>query len=339
MSEEITFARMRVKPADFVVEEIPSFDPSGEGEHLLLTIRKNGVTTQQVVAILAKWARIPLMGVGYAGIKDKHGITTQRFSVHLPKKVATDTAELNSDSVEVIDAQWHAKKLPRGAILGNAFVITLRDVEGDRNEIEQRLQRVANEGFPNVFGAQRFGRGDNVAQALQMFRGKRVDRNLRSILLSAARSEIFNRIVQARMARGLYGTIHDGDVLMLEGTKSIFGPITVDDELSERFNERDVIPTGPLWGGGALRSSGDIAVLEEATVNDDPELAELAEGLIKAGMKQERRAITANAENLKWTWLDATTLRLNFNLVPGAYATAMLAELGNVVDVKRGSAV
>lgn len=335
----INHAKMRVEPADFVVEEIPSFDAGGEGEHLMLTIRKQRVTTQQVVSTLAKWARIAPMGVGYAGIKDKHGITTQRFTVHLPKKVAPDTNELNSDNIEVVDAVWHSRKLPRGVIIGNAFVITLREVEGDKEAIEERLEDIQRNGFPNVFGEQRFGRGDNVALALQMFRGKRVDRNLRSILLSAARSEIFNRIVQARTARGLYGTIQDGDVLMLEGTKSIFGPITVDDELTKRFEELDVVPTAPLWGEGELRSACEIKHLEESTVNDDAELTELAKGLIKARMKQERRAITAKANNLKWTWLDDTTLRLHFDLVPGAYATAMLSQLGKIEDVKRANAV
>ena len=81
-------ARIRTTPDDFQVDELPAFEASGEGEHLLLHIRKRGANTVHVAKVLAKWAGLPEMAVSYAGMKDRHAVTTQRFSVHLPKRVA-----------------------------------------------------------------------------------------------------------------------------------------------------------------------------------------------------------------------------------------------------------
>ena len=335
MGPSVLTARLRVEPADFVVEEIPSFDASGAGEHLLLTVRKQGLTTADVAAMLSKWARVPLQGVSYAGLKDKHGITTQRFSIQIPRKVEPADPFPASDALQLIDQAWHSRKLPRGALIGNAFVMTLRDVDGDRNAIEERLELLKNKGFPNVFGEQRFGRGDNVGLALQMFNGKRVARHLRGLLLSAARSHLFNDMVQRRYALNLYDQLVEGDVLMLDGSRSIFGPIVPDAELLERFARLDVVPTAALWGTGELRTTGVVAQYESDCVQSDAQSMALAHGLERAGLRQERRALIARAGNLEWEWLDATTLRLRFDLSPGSYATSLLDQLGEVTDVKR----
>src|SRR5688572_3835311 len=143
---------MRATPEDFRVDELDAFEASGEGEHLLLTIEKRGMNTAFAAKRIAGWAGIPDMGVGYAGLKDRHAVTTQRFSVHLPKKVAPDLAALESDGMRVIGSAWHARKLPRGALAGNRFVLVLRDVEGDRVAIEARLRAIAARGVPNAFG-------------------------------------------------------------------------------------------------------------------------------------------------------------------------------------------
>ena len=182
-------ASMRNVPEDFQVDELPAFEASGEGEHLLLDIRKRGANTVAVARQLAQWAGVPEMGVSYAGQKDRHAVTTQRFSVHLPKRIAPDLALLESDEVHVLASTWHNRKLQRGALAGNRFTLVLRGVQGERAAIEARLQAIATRGLPNWFGEQRFGRdGGNVPAALAMFGGRRGRKDQRSMLLSAARS-------------------------------------------------------------------------------------------------------------------------------------------------------
>ena len=326
--EAVLQARFRVAPEDFFVEELPSFAPSGEGEHLLLTIEKRGLNTAFVAKRLAQWAGIAEMGVGYAGLKDRHAVTRQRFSVHLPKKVSPDVAALDGDDLKVLEQHWHQRKLPRGALAGNRFVLVLRELVGERPAIEDRLRAILASGVPNYFGEQRFGReAANIEAARRMFGGERVKREQRSILLSAARSALFNAVLAARVARGDWSSGADGDVWMLDGTHSVFGPTDLDETLRERVRAQDVHPTGPMWGLGELRSSGAIRALEQETTNA---FADLRVGLEAAGLKQERRALRMRVPGLEWRWLGGNALQLSFELAPGSYATEVLAELGDV---------
>lgn len=326
--EAVLQARFRVAPEDFFVEELPAFAPSGEGEHLLLTIEKRGLNTAFVAKRLAQWAGIAEMGVGYAGLKDRHAVTRQRFSVHLPKKVSPDVAALDGDDLKVLEQHWHQRKLPRGALAGNRFVLVLRELVGERPAIEDRLRAILASGVPNYFGEQRFGReAANIEAARRMFAGERVKREQRSILLSAARSALFNAVLAARVARGDWSSGAVGDVWMLDGTHSVFGPTDLDETLRERVQAQDVHPTGPMWGLGELRSSGDVRALEQETTNA---FADLRVGLEAAGLKQERRALRMRVPGLEWRWLGDDALQLSFELAPGSYATEVLAELGDV---------
>jgi tRNA pseudouridine13 synthase len=307
-------AKMRSVPEDFFVEELPGFEPSGSGEHLLLTVEKRGINTAFAARRIAQWAGVGEVGIGYAGMKDRHAVTRQRFSVHLPKKVAPDLATLDfiegEERLTVVEHVWHAKKLPRGALAGNRFVLTLRGVEGDRAAVEQRLRALAERGVPNYFGEQR------------------------TLLISAARSELFNRVLAARVRDGRWDTPLDGEVWMLDGSRSVFGPEPFSDELAQRLAAFDVHPTGPLWGRGDLRTTGDTARLELSAMEDDEALA-LRGGLEAEGLKQERRALRLRPSGLTWTWRDDDVLELAFGLPPGAYATVVLAELGDVRSVGR----
>ena len=143
-------ALMRSAPEDFQVDELPAFEASGEGEHLLLDIRKRGANTVAVAKQLAQWAGVAEMGVSYAGQKDRHAVTTQRFSVHLPKRVAPDLALLETDEVHVLASTWHNRKLQRGALAGNRFKLVLRQVEGECDAIVERLHAIAMRGLPNA---------------------------------------------------------------------------------------------------------------------------------------------------------------------------------------------
>lgn len=326
--DAVLAARIRTVPEDFFVEELPAFEPAGEGEHLLLTVEKRNLNTAFVAKELARWAGIAEMGVGYAGLKDRHAVTRQRFSVHLPKKIMPSLETLRVEGLQVLESSWHSRKLPRGALAGNRFVLALRNVEGDRGTIDARLMGIAARGVPNWFGEQRFGRdGGNVAKALAMFGGRRVRREERSILLSSARSELFNRVLASRVGDGSWDKPLDGEIWLLDGSRSVFGPEPWNDELAQRLARFDIHPSGPLWGAGELRSAGECARVELAALADDVALR-LHAGLEAAGLKQERRALRLKVAELTWEWPDAATLQLSFALPPGAYATAVLHELG-----------
>jgi tRNA pseudouridine13 synthase len=319
-------ARYKAAPADFLVEEVPSFEPTGEGEHLLLTVEKTGMNTAFAARKLAAWAGIPEMGIGYAGLKDRNARTRQRFSVHLPKRVAPDLAALEADDFHVLHSAWHNRKLSRGALEGNRFVLALREASGDRDAVDARLQSIAAQGLPNYFGEQRFGReGDNVAAARRMFAGARVKREQRSIYLSAARSAIFNAGLARRIAEGDWNRGREGEVWMLDGTHSVFGPQPMDETLRARCGAQDIHPTGPLWGLGELRCAGACRALEREVAGQHEDLCA---GLEAAGLKQERRALRVRVGALAWRWLAGDALELDFRLPPGAYATELLAELG-----------
>ena len=336
-------ARIRTTPEDFLVTEIDAFEPTGEGEHLLLTIEKRGLNTAAVAKRLAAWAGLPEMAIGYAGMKDRHAVTRQRFSVHLPKRVAPELAILQADDpgsdmgayLRVHDSTWHNRKLPRGALAGNRFVLVLRDVQGERAAIDVRLAQIAARGLPNWFGEQRFGReGGNIAAALAMFAGRRVRRDQRSILLSAARSELFNRVLAARVRDASWDRGLEGEVWMLAGSRSVFGPEPWSEALATRLAGFDIHPSGPLWGAGGLRSIGKCAGTELTALEGEDAIA-LRTGLETAGLKQERRSLRLVAEGLAWQWQDDSALRLEFSLPPGCYATALLQELGHATDASR----
>ena len=325
-------ARIRSTAEDFFVEELPGFEPSGAGEHLLLTVEKCGMNTAFAAKRIAAWAGVDESAIGYAGLKDRHAVTRQRFTVWLPKKIAPDIEALQSDDLCVLEHVWHARKLPRGALAGNRFVLALRDVAGDRADIETRLQAIAAKGVPNYFGEQRFGRGgNNVQQAVAMFAGRRVKREERTMLLSAARSEMFNRVLAARVDAGNWNAALDGEVWMLDGSRSVFGPEAFTDELRERLAAFDIHPSGPLWGEGELRSVDAAREVETAAMQGDT-ANRLRNGLERAGLKQERRALRLRPAELAWRWHDDGALELRFALPPGCYATTVLRELGDIAD-------
>lgn len=331
-------ARMRQAPEDFVVEEVDAFEASGAGEHLLLSVEKRSLNTAFVARRIAQWAGVAESAVGYAGLKDRHALTRQRFTVQLPGREAPPLETLafedaaSGEALRVLDARRHARKLPRGALAGNRFVLTLRAVEGDRAQVEARLRAIDGHGLPNYFGEQRFGHGGgNLGRALAMFGGRRVRREERAILLSAARSELFNRVLARRVEDGSWEQGLEGEVWMLDGSRSVFGPEPLDAGLAGRLAAFDIHPTAPLWGRGELRSQGQARALELAALED--EVAQrVRQGLEAAGLAQERRATRLRPQALQWDWPGDDMLRLSFGLPPGAYATSVLAELGEVTQ-------
>ncbi len=321
-------ARLRQQASDFVVEENLGFEPAGHGEHVWLVVRKQSNNTEWLARQLARFAGVAPMAVGYAGLKDRHAITTQVFTVQMPGRDAPDWSQLGLDGVEVVAESRHDRKLRRGALRGNRFEITLRQVEGERAEAERRLQALLTHGVPNYFGEQRFGRdGDNLDKARAMFAGARVPRHLRSVLTSAARSHLFNAVLAQRVADGSWCQALDGEVYCLNASHSWFAADGEDQ--GARLAQGDVHPSGPLWGRGRLPSTGQAGQLEQSVAGADEALCE---GLERAGLKQDRRPLRVKPDGLAWQWLDDDSLRVSFELPAGCYATTVLREVADWDD-------
>ncbi len=323
-------ALLRSKMADFKVYEILPFTPCGEGEHLLIYVRKTGANTAFVAKALAKYFQIKEALVSYAGLKDRFAITEQWFGVHLPGKQNFDLSDLNIDGVEILHYQRHHKKLRIGALLGNRFQLVLRNVSHS-DDIEKRWQKIQQTGVPNYFGEQRFGiDGGNLPKALALFAGKKVsDKKKRGLYLSAARSYLFNQIVNARIEQQCFAQLLTGDVCMLAGTQSVFKVPDVTAELVQRLQNFDIDITAPMWGAGKLMSTDNALALEQSVAEQHEEICA---GLADFGLKQERRKIRLSITQGKLA-INKNSVTLDFFLPAGCYATTVLRELVNYQDM------
>ena len=323
---------IRTHHADFQVDEIPDFTPTGEGEHACLKVRKEGQNTEWVGKQLADIAGVARRDVSYAGLKDRHAITTQWFSVWLPGKEAPNWSEHLPESIQVIGEIRHNRKVRIGTLKGNRFKLILRNCEGDKARLEQAIASIKAEGVPNYFGQQRFGYAfHNIERATLWFDGqiKPKARHQKSMYLSAARSLIFNKNLSNRVDEQTWNQAVDGDVFQLSGTKSCFYE-PLDETISQRMTEHDLHSTGPMWGAGELMSQSNVRD-NELVVAAEFEL--LCQGLEKHGLKQERRALRLLVGELNHQWLSDDSLELSFSLPPGSYATSVLQELGQFRDV------
>ncbi|MEC4748063.1 tRNA pseudouridine(13) synthase TruD [Methylomicrobium sp. Wu6] len=316
--------KIRVLPEDFIVEETLGFEPSGAGEHAFLQIRKTGENTEYVARQLARFAEIRQRDIGFAGLKDRHAVTTQWFSVWLPGKPDPDWAVFASASIEVLQVVRHARKLQRGVLAGNRFQLLVRDWRGDRDKADARLAAIKAQGIANYFGAQRFGhQGRNVEQALRLFQGKKVSRELRGIYLSAARSFLFNQLLAARVAAQNWNRPLPGDVYMFDKSHSRFKADAQDQDIAGRVSAGAIHPTGVLWGQGDSGVSGEALALEMEAIE---RFSELVRGLQNSGVEIERRPLRVNVPDLAWRFAD-DQLHLSFSLPAGSYATALLREV------------
>ncbi len=333
-------ARFKQSPADFEVIEELGFALTGSGEHLCLHLRKTGVNTQDVVRLLARRAGIREFDVGYCGLKDRQGVCEQWFSLYQPVPTALDLADFASHGIEVLAQTRNLRKLRRGSHRANRFRLRLRDLawrdaagteRGSDTALQDwlsaRLAQVAGRGVPNYFGEQRFGREqDNLAQALRLFNGElRLPRGQRrGLLLSAARSQLFNAVLSRRIAQQCWDSRLEGEVWNLQGSDAVFTATDWTADLQARLEGFDIHPTGPLWGAGELRSSGATRALEEAVCAQWPAVCE---GLAQAGLSQQRRALRLVAQGLRWDFVGPADVIIEFALPPGAYATAVLREV------------
>lgn len=317
-------ATIRDRPSDFQVAENLGFEFSGSGEHDYLWVQKTAANTDWVARQLARHARVRPADVGYAGMKDRHAITRQWFSV--PGRGVADWASFGADGVVILDVRRHHRKLRRGAHTSNAFRIALRtpDVSRMRQRVDERLASIAARGVPNYFGPQRFGHeGANLDLAQRLFAGARLRRDKRSIAISAARSALFNQILSARVADGSWECILPGELVNLDGSGSVFRAAEIDETIERRAAELDLHPTGTLWGLRREISHGDVAALEHDATNASADLRVGLEGL---GIKAAHRPLRLRVSDLSWD-IEEDALWLDFTLPAGGFATAVLREL------------
>lgn len=323
---------LKLNPEDFQVDEIPLMMPAGEGEHIYLHIKKREVNTHWVARLLSEKFGVKENDVSYAGQKDRYAVTTQWFSIYAPKiDITLEARPFPDEDIEILTQTRHTKKLRRGDLVGNRFNIVLRDIKSVEAEtvkdtpietlkaaIEKNLAAIKQNGVPNYFGLQRFGRGGgNMDQALAMLTGQRREKNRqkKSMYLSAARSYIFNEVVAARIEKGLWGKSLAGDV-------DVAGNETTTAEKA----------TAPMWGRGRLTSKDQTLQLEKDISGPHHELCD---GMEHAGLNQERRELVSYTENMQWQWLDNNDLTITFALASGHYATSVLQEFIQVEEPDR----
>ncbi len=316
---------IRTLPEDFIVEETLAFEPSGSGEHVFLQIQKTGENTEYVARQLARFANVRQRDIGFAGMKDRHAVTTQWFSVWLPKGDEPKWESFETDGFKILSVTRHARKLKRGALASNRFELTVRQWQGDKIKTLEQLTEIKNHGVPNYYGSQRFGHGgQNVQKALAMFQGAKVGREQRSLYLSAARSFLFNHILSKRIENESWATGLDGDVFMIDGSHSCFSCEKMDDNIYARLKQNTLHPTGALFGKGQSRLTAEALTLEQNVIE---KYTELANGLIAFGLENDRRALRVIPADLTWGFCGDGILRLQFSLPAGSYATAVLREM------------
>lgn len=312
-------------PDDFMVQEILSFQPEGSGEHAFLQIQKQGENTEYVARLLARFAGVRQRDIGYAGLKDRHGMTTQWFSVWLPGKEDPDWSQLETTSIQVLQAVRHARKLKRGVLSGNQFQLLIRDWAGDKSRLEMQLQCIKKSGFPNYFGSQRFGhQGQNVNKALALLQGAKVKREQRSIYLSAVRSYLFNQILSQRIIANNWNQAIAGDVFIFNHSNSYFKPEQIDDCVRQRIGQGEIHPTAIMYGKGVLETQAEALAIEEKVISQHQCLSD---GLIGYGLEASRRALRVMPDDLSWEFIADDGLLLRFCLPAGCYATSLLREI------------
>ncbi len=352
MSTELPSGTIKQRPEDFVVDEIPAYEPSGEGTHLYIHFRKKNLTTDQAVRAFARALDVDRRDIGVAGLKDKVAITTQWISIPASDpSVDERVAKLAIDGVEILEHRRHANKLKTGHLKGNRFTIVVRDIDCSRlAEVTSALERIAKEGVPNAFGVQRFGReGDTHERARAWLTGKErapADPRLRRFHFSALQSAIFNAVLEHRVAQENWNIPVLGDLLKKEDTGGMF--VCTDVQLDrERADQGEVCPTGPIVGDRMRQPEAEAFDLEQRII------APLIEGIdlrrarsLGEGTRRPLRLRVAELSHSSFASsldeapssakeMKVCAIEVRFVLPKGAYATTVLSTAFTLADADR----
>lgn len=330
-SKPLLSGDIKVQPNDFVVTELMDVVPSGEGEHYWLDVSKIQCNTDTVAKQIARFSGVSHRDIGYSGLKDFNAETRQWFSVWKPKGGEPDWPSLKIPGVCLNQVVKHHRKIKRGTHRANRFAIKVRNLEGSKEALEQRLMTIKKEGVPNYFGVQRFGRNaENMNKAVALFDGQESikNRNLKSIVLSAARSWLFNTVVSARVTAETWQRLCENEPANLNASNSLFISEGGDDELG-RLLSHDIHPTAPMWGGGAEKVMDQCFALADWEADVLKPYGDLQSGLESVNMDYQRRSIRCSVGDLMWQFVDDGLL-LTFELQRGQFATSVLREVVNV---------
>ncbi len=320
--------KIRQKPCHFIVEEVPLYEPSGEGIHLYLNITKENMNTRDLQIGLAKLFNLDPSEVGKAGLKDKYAITTQTMSVVFDGE-QPDPADVISMigeelSVKVNWAKYHTNKIRAGHLLGNSFKITITETSDDALKKAQRIaDRIHEIGIPNYYGVQRTGEeGENIIKGWLILKGRKRlgDRWLRKYLLSSYQSYLCNRYLVKRIENGLFTQLILGDLAKKHDIGGIF---IVEDPQSEqkRFENKEISFTAPMYGY-KMREAKDESfnlekeILDSVTITKNDFRKHHVKGTRRIGRILPEITVTKNPEGLD----------LSFFLPKGSYATTLLRE-------------
>ena len=327
-------AKLKARPEHFIVKEVLGYEFTGSGEHLMVRIRKTGENTTFVANELAKVCGVKSKDVSWAGLKDRHAVTEQWLSIHLPKGDTPDFTvfEKQYPSIQILETSRHNKKLRPGDLAGNEFEIILSEVT-DMEDARARLNLIAQQGVPSYFGAQRFGReGNNLIEARRWGREnvRTRNQNKRSMYLSTARSWIFNQIVSARIGNGWFNTLLTGDLIVADGEQKLVDETNRHD-LEMKLSSATVQITAAMAGDNALPTAGEALKLEQAAVDAEPDLMALIRG---NRMRHDRREILLKPQQLSYDCTE-NEIKIAFSLSSGCFATSVIRELAEEVPIER----
>jgi len=338
-------------PRDFIVQEVPLYEFSREGEHLIVHIRKKDLTTWEMVEILAKSLDISPKDIGYAGLKDKYAMTTQYISILDKEKNLEEKIEkFQHPKIKILDITRHHNKIKIGHLKGNNFKIRLKKVLGvQKDKLDSTLKWIEKNGVPNYFGEQRFGvESSNFEDGKKIVEGKLKvrDKRLKKFLINSYQSHLFNLWLSKRVELSLllkefkereveeilklplnsledtksqkhFFKILRGDVLIHYPYGKAFIAQNIKEE-AERFIRRDISVTGVLSGKRVIKAEDVARIFEEPFLKTN---------IAKNGF---RRYAWVFVEDIEKKYIEQKAhYELSFYLPKGAYAT-------NIIDFLKG---
>ncbi len=326
--------RLKERVEDFVVHEIPAYEPSGEGPHYYLRVEKRHVDGRSMIEAIAEHFGVGTGDVGTAGIKDRRAITRQWVSLPAQQvRRPPREGEAVGEGIEILATSRHRNKLRTGHLRGNRFSVRLRETSLRAEALKEAVEKVAtvvsSQGMPNYFGEQRFGDGGkNLEVGWRWLRDgvKPKGRFMQKMVASAVQSEVFNRVLARRLVEGTWKEAIDGDIFEKVDTGGRFWIDRREREETQRRLETGAIAiTGPMPGskeGLARKSAG---ALEREVVEEMGLKAEYFERFGRRG-RGTRRPMTAYVDGLSWELEEEGVVRFDFGLPAGSYATVLLRE-------------
>lgn len=333
---------LKVEPEDFVVEEIPAYEPSGEGEHIFLWIEKRNRSSTELMQHLEQRLRASRFEIGTAGMKDKRAVTRQWVSV--PARCGPDVRRIDTREIRVLRESRHGNKLKTGHLRGNRFEIVVRDVpESALTTAETIAARLRDDGMPNYYGAQRFGNGgETLRLGFELLTGTKTKKDVPSkkrrflvrLAISAAQSTLFNECLERRLVAGHLRTVFDGDALQKADSGAPFLARSAAEE-QPRLDAGGIVLTGPMFGHRMLWPKGEPGERERELLMESGLVVENFAHFNKLATGT-RRPYVVPLGSLEIEPVDATSLRFRFDLPSGVYATEALAEFIDAPGELRG---